>query len=157
MDEDLLLDFYGFLPEKYFLSRNLIKNFQTRASFVDYERAHYNYMGMRPLPPKNILMMHWTRNQISCQEYGPTFYSKDCSSSMWLDKRGLLHRKTGPAVINKLEIAESYHINRDDHSEFFPPSSEKRSEWIKIPEVWFEDGKMFKFKTDTGIIVHFKK
>lgn len=100
MDKELLLDIYGYLPEKYFVSRSLIRTFQTRVSFVDYERKVYRLTQWKKSSSK-VESIHWKRRGITYQEYGPAVYSSDYSYYKWMDQKGSLHRKNGPAFTRK--------------------------------------------------------
>lgn len=69
MDLDLVLDLYGFLPEKFFVGKMF--RGRTRLTFVDYERFYYEY--------KEKGIYKWWRHirySGSNQEYGPADITK---------------------------------------------------------------------------------
>lgn len=101
MDIDLLLDVFRFLPEKYFITRLLNKasSFSTRISFVDYERSHYKYMCINEEQSFWYPRKWWEyKDGSNHQEYGPAFESE---FMIFYLRRGMTHRKNGPAVIFK--------------------------------------------------------
>lgn len=64
MDNDLFIDIFSFLPEKYFIFRNLDREYfgaKTRASFTDYARNRYRVSA-------------YFENWIDGRRESPTFY-----------------------------------------------------------------------------------
>ncbi len=88
MELELLMDLYGFLPEKYFLSRVFSKSTfdtKTRITFADYNRNHYTILYRRF---NNVL---WLKDNHIRHEYGPCaiFYGEHHIGEVWDVKNGV--------------------------------------------------------------------
>lgn len=87
MDVDLLLDIYGFLPEKFFISKTLSKTCNklgTKISFSDYQKSFYKL---------KITWggYGWTKNGDYCQEYGPYYVEGDqLKHEFWYTKNDIM-------------------------------------------------------------------
>lgn len=165
MDKELLLDICGFLPEKYFISRNLIKGFQTRASFVDYERAFYDLITWYDIPPlKKGPRSAWHhKDGPRFQEYGPAVIVVS-EYALWMNRNGERHRINGPCLVGRRDKLS--HISdrqnfwivdySDLHGVFLEECQELDYNTIReIDEIWYTNGKITKCKTVTGKVISF--
>lgn len=147
MDKELLLDFYGFLPEKYFISRNLLKDSQTRVSFTDYERHHYRFR-----KPSRASKKWWEyKDEIIHQEYGPSIEDKIVIE---YTKHNRTHRKNGPAIIFK-QIQRPEEINRGGYRLYYCHGckfriSEDKDQIIALKYIWYNEGYPVKCQGYTG-------
>ncbi len=92
MDPDMLVDLYGFLPAKYFVSRLILGKRKTNISFVDYERQYYDWVSWW------LKKSSWHHNQ----EYGPTLIEKTWGTVAYIWRENCrCHRNSGQAIIFK--------------------------------------------------------
>lgn len=152
MDTDLLTDIFAFLPEKYFVTRLLNRDFsirKTEISFVDYERAHYVHVKLLNYPVK------WWKKRLGDvhhQEYGP---ARESSIDTKYMMNGYKHRKNGPAVIFKekgREIRAYYPVNSRWVYNYYDCGFSTRTDekiLVALKSMWFENGIPIKCQGDT--------